>query len=71
MIPLLEGAAFSISTQSALESISAITANYAWGVLHYHPISVILLAALTSCAGGIVRDVIIQKPTVVLRMSFI
>ena len=45
---------------------SAITATYAWGVLGYHPLSVILLASFTGCAGGVVRDLIIQKPTVVL-----
>ena len=45
---------------------SAITANYAWGIAHYHPISVVLIASLSGCAGGIVRDVIIQKPTIVL-----
>ena len=45
---------------------SAITANYAWGIVHYHPLSVVLIATLCGCAGGIVRDLIIQKPTVVL-----
>ncbi len=45
---------------------SAITANYAWGTLHYHPLCVIMIASFTGCAGGVVRDLIIQKPTVIL-----
>ncbi|MGL6193781.1 MAG: trimeric intracellular cation channel family protein [Thermoguttaceae bacterium] len=45
---------------------SALSANYAWGVMGYNPLVVIFIVSLTGCAGGVVRDLIIQKPTIVL-----
>lgn len=44
---------------------SAITASVAWR-LGINPLSLILLSAITGCAGGVARDLIIQKPTLVL-----
>lgn len=63
---LKNGQLFQYFDAVAFGIYSAITATYAWGTLHYHPLSVVLIAMFTACAGGIVRDLIIQKPTVVL-----
>ncbi len=45
---------------------SAITASVAWGTPGINPLSVLLIATMTGCAGGVVRDVIIDKTTLVL-----
>ncbi|MGL4943743.1 MAG: trimeric intracellular cation channel family protein [Thermoguttaceae bacterium] len=45
---------------------AAITANVAWGTYHMHPIPMVLVACFCGCAGGVVRDLVIQKPTVIL-----
>ncbi len=50
---------------------SAITANVAWGECNMHPIPIILIACFCGCAGGVVRDLVIQKPTVVLSNELV
>ena len=49
-----------------LGSFSAITANAAWGVEGIHPLSILFVATFTGCAGGVIRDLLIQKETLVL-----
>ncbi|GHT44091.1 membrane protein [Planctomycetales bacterium] len=57
---------FQYSDATGLAVFAAVTASVAWQTFHLHPISVILIACFGGCAGGVVRDLIIQKPTVVL-----
>lgn len=49
-----------------LGAFSAITANLAWQSPGVSPLSVLFLATIAGCAGGAVRDVLIQEPTLVL-----
>lgn len=50
---------------------SAITANVAWGECNMHPLPIILIACFCGCAGGVVRDLVIQKPTVILSNELV
>lgn len=50
---------------------SAITANVAWVECNMHPIPIILIACFCGCAGGVVRDLVIQKPTVILSNELV
>lgn len=52
-----------------LGALSAFTAQIAWE-MQLNPLAVIMLAAFSSCAGGVVRDVMIQKPTIILETDF-
>jgi|GEM_PF-662712 len=45
---------------------SAITASVAWHTPGIHPLSVLLVATVAGCAGGVVRDLVIRKDTLVL-----
>jgi uncharacterized membrane protein YeiH len=49
-----------------LGSASAIATSTAWNTVGMNPLSVLYIAALSGCAGGIVRDLIIRKETLVL-----
>ncbi len=46
---------------------SAITANLASNTPGMNPLSVLAIACVCGCAGGVIRDVIINKPTLVLE----
>lgn len=50
---------------------SAITANVAWGECGMHPLPIVLIACFCGCAGGVVRDLIIQKPTIILSNELV
>ncbi|MDR0870755.1 MAG: TRIC cation channel family protein [Planctomycetaceae bacterium] len=54
-----------------LAVFAAVTASVAWQTFHLHPISVTLIACFGGCAGGVVRDLVIQKPTVVLSNEIV
>lgn len=45
---------------------SALTATVALAKPGMNPLSVLFLATMTGCAGGMIRDVLINKPTLVL-----
>jgi uncharacterized membrane protein YeiH len=45
---------------------SAITASVTWNTPGINPLSVLYIATITGCAGGVVRDLIIRKETLVL-----
>jgi uncharacterized membrane protein YeiH len=45
---------------------SAFTASVAWKTPGINPLSVLLVATLSGCAGGVVRDLIIRKETLIL-----
>ncbi|MGE5609034.1 MAG: trimeric intracellular cation channel family protein [Bacillota bacterium] len=45
---------------------SAITATVTWNTPGINPLSVLFIATITGCAGGVIRDVIIKKETLVL-----
>ena len=45
---------------------SAFTASAAWRTAGMNPLSVLLVATLSGCAGGVVRDLIIRKETLIL-----
>lgn len=45
---------------------SAITATVTWNTPGINPLSVLYIATITGCAGGVVRDLIIRKETLVL-----
>lgn len=49
-----------------LGTFSAITANAVWTTPGMNPLSVVFVATFTGCAGGVIRDLLIQKPTLVL-----
>jgi uncharacterized membrane protein YeiH len=49
-----------------LGTFSAITANAAWGSPGINPLSILFVATFTGCAGGVIRDLLIQKQTLVL-----
>ncbi len=48
-----------------LGAFSAFTAQIAWG-MHLNPLAIIMISAFSGCAGGVVRDVMVQKPTIIL-----
>jgi Predicted membrane protein len=48
-----------------LGAFSAFTAQIAWG-MQLNPLALIMIAAFSGCAGGVVRDLIVQKPTIIL-----
>ncbi|MDR1963423.1 MAG: TRIC cation channel family protein [Planctomycetaceae bacterium] len=50
---------------------SGVTASVAWGTFQMNPISVIMIACFGGCAGGVVRDLVIQKPTVILSNELV
>ncbi|HEX2972396.1 MAG TPA: trimeric intracellular cation channel family protein [Tepidisphaeraceae bacterium] len=45
---------------------SAITTTVSWNTPGMNPLSVLFIATITGCAGGVIRDVIIKKETLVL-----
>ena len=49
-----------------LGSACAIATSVAWNVAGMNPLSVLFITAVSGCAGGIVRDLIIRKDTLVL-----
>lgn len=49
-----------------LGTFSAITANAVWMAPGMNPLSVLFVATFTGCAGGVIRDLLIQKPTLVV-----
>lgn len=49
-----------------LGAFSAITANVTWGTPGIPWLSVLFVATFTACAGGVLRDLILRKPTAVL-----
>jgi len=49
-----------------LGAFSAITASAAWESPGMNPLSVLFVATFTSCAGSVIRDLLIQKPSLVL-----
>lgn len=51
-------------------TFAAITANVAY-VRGYDPLAIILIATIAGPAGGVVRDLIIQKPTIILSNELI
>ncbi|MHB1034948.1 MAG: trimeric intracellular cation channel family protein [Pirellulales bacterium] len=46
---------------------SAITASVTWQTPGINPLSVLFIATFTGCAGGVIRDVLINKPSLVLE----
>jgi uncharacterized membrane protein YeiH len=57
---------FKYSDAVGLGSFAAITANVAWNTPGINPLSALFVATFTACAGGVIRDVLIQKPSLVL-----
>jgi uncharacterized membrane protein YeiH len=49
-----------------LGTFSALTANAVWSAPGMNPLSVLFVATFTGCAGGVIRDLLMQKPTLVL-----
>ena len=49
-----------------LGTFAAITAGAVWSAPGMNPLSVLFVACFTGCAGGVVRDLLVQKPTLVL-----
>jgi len=49
-----------------LGTFAAITADIAWASPGVNPLSVLFVATFTGCAGGVIRDLLIQKPSLVL-----
>ncbi|MDR1383445.1 MAG: trimeric intracellular cation channel family protein [Planctomycetaceae bacterium] len=48
-----------------LGAFTAFTAQIAWN-MHLNPFALITIAGFSGCAGGVIRDVTVQKPTIVL-----
>jgi uncharacterized membrane protein YeiH len=46
---------------------SAITTNAAWQTPPISAISILFLAMFTACAGGVIRDTLINRPSLVLQ----
>jgi uncharacterized membrane protein YeiH len=57
---------FKYSDAIGLGVFSAFTASAAWHSPGIHPLAVLLIATVAGCAGGVVRDLIIRKDTLVL-----
>jgi uncharacterized membrane protein YeiH len=57
---------FKYSDAVGLGIFSAFTASYAWQTPGIHPLAVLFVATAAGCAGGVVRDLIIRKDTLVL-----
>jgi len=49
-----------------LGAFTAFTAQIAWN-MQLNPFALITLAGISGCAGGVIRDVIVQKPTIILE----
>jgi uncharacterized membrane protein YeiH len=62
---------FQYSDAIGLAVFAAVTASVAWQTFSLNPISVVLIACFGGCAGGVVRDLIIQKPTVILSNEIV
>jgi uncharacterized membrane protein YeiH len=46
---------------------SGLTAAVLWESPHANPLSILFIATFTGCAGGVIRDVLINKPSLVLQ----
>ncbi len=46
---------------------SAVTASALWQTPGTNPLSVLFIATFTGCAGGVIRDLLIDKPSLVLQ----
>jgi uncharacterized membrane protein YeiH len=46
---------------------SALTASALWQSPHANPLSILFIATFAGCAGGAIRDVLINKPSLVLE----
>ena len=57
---------FKYSDAVGLGIFSAFTASAAWQTPGIHPLAVLFVATAAGCAGGVVRDLIIRKDTLVL-----
>ena len=57
---------FKYSDAIGLGIFSAFTASAAWQTPGIHPLAVLFVATAAGCAGGVVRDLIIRKDTLVL-----
>jgi len=57
---------FKCSDAIGIGVFSAITASVTWNTPGINPLSVLLVASITGCAGGVVRDVMAGKTTLVL-----
>jgi uncharacterized membrane protein YeiH len=57
---------FRYSDAVGLGVFSAFTAGIAWQTPGINPLSVLFIATAAGCAGGVIRDLIIRKETLVL-----
>ena len=46
---------------------SALTASALWESPQANPLSILFIATFAGCAGGVIRDVLINKPSLVLQ----
>jgi uncharacterized membrane protein YeiH len=46
---------------------SALTASALWQSPQANPLSILFIATFAGCAGGVIRDVLINKPSLVLQ----
>lgn len=58
---------FKYSDAIGIGIFSAITASVAWETTpHITPLAILLIACITGCAGGVIRDLMVGKTTLVL-----
>ncbi len=58
---------FMLSDALGLGTFAALTAEAAWNTADMNWLSVLMVATFTGCAGGVIRDVVAQKRTLVLN----